>query len=313
MKSWLVALKPAGSNRKLLGRLQVAVSAIGFGTLGLFARLGQHEGLDAASLLTLRFLVAALALWGYFSLFDRPSLRITRKEMATCAALGLAGYGIFSTFFFKAFEAAPASTVSLLFFSYPVFVILLDWLILREQPDRQIRIGALVISAGLVIGVSASATSGWSAGLLYALAGSAWYAAYVIATRRLLQGSRPQTVALYVISFAAMGFVGLGGLRFSLLSALSGRAWMVVLGIGLLSTVIAILSFYAGLEKLGSAEAAQIGTFELIISLTLSTLLLGEHLSLSLLVGASLALIGIVLGQLKPDSRPPDEADEIVC
>jgi drug/metabolite transporter (DMT)-like permease len=292
------------SNDRVIGRSMIVLSTIGFGTIGMFSKFAYASGIDAPLLLALRFFVAAVALWLYFLIFNRAGIRISRKELATCAALGLAGYGIFSTLLFKAFETTPASIVSLLFFSYPVFALMLDWMVTKERPDAQLWAGASMILCGISIGVIGSLTGGFHTGLLLAVGGALWYAVYVIATRRLLNNLKPQTVGLYVISFAALGFWLMGGPITSRLHLVTGWAWLAILAIGLVSTVMALLSFFSGLDKLGSTEASQIGTFELIVSLSLAAFVLGEHISFPLLLGAGFILSGIVMGQLKSAEQP---------
>jgi drug/metabolite transporter (DMT)-like permease len=301
------------SNDRLIGRAQVILSAIGFGTIGASSKLAYASGIDAGALLALRFIVAAVALWAYFLIFNRKGIRVARKELAICAALGLAGYGIFSNLIFKAFETTPSSIVGLLFFSYPIFVIMLDWLVSKERPDAQLWIGSLMIICGISVGVFGTLTGGFEVGLLLAVAGAAWYAAYVVATRRLLVNLKPQTVALYVTTFAALGFWMMGGPVISHLHLASGQTVLIVLWIGLVSTVMAMLSFYSGLDKLGSAEASQVGTFELIVSLTLAAFLLGEHVGLSVILGATFIFAGIVTGQIKSSNQTAECGDDLPC
>lgn len=297
----------------MIGRLQVLLSALGFGSLAVFARFGHNAGLDTPALLAFRFLVAATGLWAYFLIFNRQMIRIRANQLAVCAALGLGGYGVFSTLTFKAYEVSPASMVTLIFFIYPVFVMCIDWFILRERPELQLILGALVMLSGLVLGVAGSFEGKVGMGVIFALAGSIWYAAYVVATRRLLRNIRPQTSALYVISFAALGFWMTGGPVVSHIQNMGLKAWMAVISIGLVSTVVAIMSFYAGLEKLGSAEASQIGTFELIVGLSLAAFVLGEYISLPMMVGATMVLFGILIGQVRPFVRSRQQVEESPC
>jgi drug/metabolite transporter (DMT)-like permease len=295
------------------GRAYALVSTIGFGAIATFAKFAYSEGIDSAMLLALRFLVAATALWAYFLIFNRSAIRIGRKELAICAALGLAGYGVFSNLVFKALETTPASITGLLFFSYPVFVMLIDWLVTRERPESQLSVGAIMILCGVIVGVFGTLKGGLSLGLLFATGGAAWYAAYVAASRRLLYNVKPKTVALYVTTFAALGFWVMGGPVLPQLHLLTAKAIAVVLAIGLISTVMAMLCFFSSLEKLGATETSQIGTFELIVSFSLASLILGEQIGIPLMVGAALILFGIVMGQVKPSSKNDECPDDATC
>jgi drug/metabolite transporter (DMT)-like permease len=295
-----------------VGRAQVMLSAVGFGTIGIFAKFAYRAGVDAPLLLSLRFLVAGVALWIFFLMFRRNVIHIGLKELLICAALGLAGYGIFSTLTFEAFELLPASVVGPLFFSYPLFVMLIDWMLTRERPDWRLSMGAMIILSGITVAVHGSLGNGSIPGLLLGLGGAGWYAAYVVATRRLMVNVRPQTVALYVTTFAAVGFWLMGGPVISRLHLMTGWSWVVVLAIGLVSTVMALLSFFSGLEKLGSAEASQIGALELPVSLALSAFLLREQVGLPLLLGTALILTGILAGRLRFAERPT-RREEALC
>src|SRR6185369_1475260 len=185
-------------NQRIIGRAQIVLAAVGFGAIGPLAKLAYQAGLNSHSLLTLRFMLAAIILWLYFLLFNREAIRIGRRELAICAILGLAGYVVFSSLVFKAFESTPASVVAMLFFSFPVFVIFLDWAMTRERPSVQLWLGALLILSGLSVGVSSSLMAGMSVGCLLTIVGAAWYAFYLVAVDRLLKKIKPQTVTLYV-------------------------------------------------------------------------------------------------------------------
>ncbi|HJQ69249.1 MAG TPA: DMT family transporter [Blastocatellia bacterium] len=307
------ALQSKLTNARFIGRAQALISTIGFGAIATFAKFAYGEGIDSASLLALRFLVAAVALWGYFLIFNRRAIRIGRKELAITAALGLAGYGVFSNLVFKALETTPASITGLLFFSYPVFVTLIDWVVTRERPDSQLAVGAVMILCGVAVGVFGTLAGGLTWGVLLAVGGAAWYAAYVAASRRLLYNVKPKTVALYVTTFAALGFWLMGGAGLPQLQMLTVKATAVVLAIGLVSTVMALLCFFSSLEKLGAAETSQLSTFELIVSLSLASMVLGEQIGLPLMAGAAFILVGIVTSQIKLSSRSEACPDDAAC
>ena len=68
------------SNDRLMGRSMIMLSTIGFGTIGMFSKFAYASGIDAPLLLALRFLVAAVALWFYFLVFNRDGIRISQKR-----------------------------------------------------------------------------------------------------------------------------------------------------------------------------------------------------------------------------------------
>lgn len=67
-----------------------------------------------------------------------------------------------------------------------------------------------------------------------------------------------------------------------------------MLAIALLSTVLAILTFFAGLQRLGAARASMLSTLEPVVTVILAALLLGEHVGLTQALGGGLILAGVL-------------------
>ena len=55
-------------------------------------------------------------------------------------------------------------------------------------------------------------------------------------------------------------------------------AWFGLIGIGVISTFVAVQGFYAGARRIGAAQAALVSTIEPIYTVALAALLLGERL-----------------------------------
>jgi drug/metabolite transporter (DMT)-like permease len=71
--------------------------------------------------------------------------------------------------------------------------------------------------------------------------------------------------------------------------------WLAVLGIAIISTVAAIVLFFAGLERVGPTRAAVLSTVEPVCTVLLAAALLGETVAPSQLVGGALILTAVVL------------------
>ena len=86
-----------------------------------------------------------------------------------------------------------------------------------------------------------------------------------------------------------------------------------MIGIGAVSTFVAIQGFYAGAQRIGAAQAALVSTIEPAYTVALAGLLLHEALTPLQLVGGGVILAGVVLAQTAPGPRTVSElrlADE---
>jgi drug/metabolite transporter (DMT)-like permease len=113
------------------------------------------------------------------------------------------------------------------------------------------------------------------------------------------------TAATYWISAIAVG-------RPVFPAEIPAGAWFGLVGVGVVSTFIAIQTFYAGTQRVGAAQAALISTIEPVWTISLAALLLGESLQPVQLAGGALILLGVLLAQTGPRAfRSPQPAVRI--
>src|SRR5205823_9040277 len=120
--------------------------------------------------------------------------------------LGIAGYGLEAALFFAAIQRGTAAAVTLLFFTYPVWVLAASMVAGRGMP------GSLVVLA-LVLGVAGAAivvlSSGGvdigAAGVALALAAAFAYALYLAGAEVVLRATNSLTGAAWISASAALG------------------------------------------------------------------------------------------------------------
>ena len=83
-------------------------------------------------------------------------------------------------------------------------------------------------------------------------------------------------------------------------SGFSARARM--LAIALVSTVVAMVSFFAGIQRLGAADAATLSTLEPVVTFGLAAVFLGEPLALPQAAGGAIVL-GAVIALARGEAR----------
>jgi len=279
---------------KLVGVLLIALSASAFGAMAIFARFAYAAGADVYGLLAVRFGLAAAAL--IVVMRARGVALPSWPRVAGLAAMGGIGYVAQSFCFFTALNHAQASLVALLLYLYPLFVTLLAAVFLKERLSTATVLALLLCSAGA--GLTVGGGQGSALGIGLGLAAALIYSVYIVVGARLTAGINPLATTTVVCTAAALVYGAVGLLRASAgtppqFPAEAG-GWLALLAIALLSTVLAILTFFAGLQRLGAAQASMLSTLEPVVTVALAALLLGEEVGWTQAAGGALILAGVL-------------------
>ena len=144
------------------GALYCLASAAGFGAMGVFGKLAYDEGVTVGTLLSTRFVLAAVVFW-LILVCARGGIRelrsLTRRDLLIAIALGAVGYGAQAGAYFAALDRLDASLLALLVYTYPVLVAVAAIAIGREPARRTTAVSLALASTGLVL-VLAGAAAG---------------------------------------------------------------------------------------------------------------------------------------------------------
>ena len=299
----------------LIGVLLTVVSAFAFGSGALFAKPVYGTGVDWLTLMTWRFTLGAALSLGLvltsparrFALF-----RMDRRAVVVAVALGVLYTGNSSTYF-AGLETVPASLAALIVYIYPALVAVLTLRIGRRLEGRRAwgALGVALAGVVLAVGNIDAATAPPVSGLALLAASPVIYSVWIVLSARLAgerrggvghgadQGSDPLAAGAVMMSATAVVFwlAALTVGRPVLPAQIPGAAWGGIGGVGVVSTFIAIQTFYAGAHRIGAARASLVSTVEPIWTIVLAGLLFGESLSPIQLVGGALILVGVVVAQ----------------
>ena len=251
----------------------------------------------------LRYVLACVALLVvlHFSEGLRALGQLSKRQMLGTVALGATGILAYNLLFFHALALLPAGRTSLIVALNPVVTLLLATVLLG---DRMSRLRWLGIALALV-GVWIVVTRGELVQLLASVglgelsmfgAVCAW-AVYTLLGRKLLQGLSPVVVTLWA-SLWGMLFLGLVAapeVAQLQAAAFTPQVAASLLYLGVFGTAVAFVWYYEGIRKLGTARTVVFNNLVPVFGVLLGWLILGEPLSLSLLVGGSLAIAGVFL------------------
>ena len=280
-------------SREQQGLLFCLVSATGFAAMAIFAKYAYAAGADVVSLLAVRFVLAAALLW---QLARMRGAIGSARALAGGALLGLVGYAGESGLFFAALTRLDAGMASLVLFVYPAIVLLLAVSLKHDHLDARRAIALVAALAGVtlvLVGGDLGAIDGL--GLLLALGAATGYALYVVGSHAIADGASPLAFAAAVCTGAANAFVIAGVVSGDLDLSMSAAAYGWIAALALISTVLAITAFLAGLARLGPGKAAIVSSIEPPITVGLAALCFGETLAPLQLAGGGLVVAAVAL------------------
>lgn len=289
---------PGVRDGRAAGIALIVGSAIAFGAMAIFARFAYADGVDTWTLLALRFAIAAacLAALAHASGGGWPRGR----DRVIAVLMGAAGYAGQAATFFSALVLAPAGLVALLLYLHPALVAVLAALFLHERMTA-VKLAALAIALlGLALTVAPALSGGIGdfprlpLGIALGVAAAVIYALYIVVGTRLGARVSPLALSAIIATSAAVVFVAVALMHGPRWPA-TAIGWLAVVAIALVSTVLAISLFFAGLARIGATQASTLSTIEPVVTIALAAAILDERIALAQLAGGALILGAVLL------------------
>lgn len=282
------------NSNKNSGVFLVAVSAVSFGLIPIFAKMAYSAGTSTYTLLFLRFLVGTIFIFPL--MFIKKLTLPSKKEIVSFLLLGALGYVGQSFTYFMALNYAAASVVSLLLYTYPALVMIGSAVFLKEKVTvlKIISLCLALTGAFVIIGGEFDANP---LGIILALMAAVIYSVYILVNSRVVkEGMGVQSSAFIMLGATVVYAVLNLFLGFRPPTQPTGFAGVLLLA--MISTVLAFWSFLTGLEKTGASTAALVSTLEPMSTVLSSVLILSEKLTVNVIIGGCLVLAALVLTTL---------------
>lgn len=271
--------------------LFVVISAIAFGAIPVFARAAYNAGSDPISVLFFRFSIASIVMIPFIAVRKIPFPR--GRFLLGLMLMGGIGYVGQSFCYFTALTMASAGLVAILLYLYPAIVVILSSLLFKERITG-LKVSALILAlTGTVLTIGLGG-GGSLLGIALAMTAPFIYSAYILAGSKITKEVEilsSSTVVMISASFVFGAFIAVKGLNMP--QTLVG--WGGVLAIALISTVIAIITFFAGLKRIGPTNASMLSTFEPVTTVVLAAIVFGEEIGFMRVVGGVLILMAVIL------------------
>ncbi len=271
------------------------IAALLFGLTGIFGKLASASP-DVIVLGRALFAVLALLV---FARCYRHSMRtglgpVRLLQLAVCGLL----LGVHWLTFFHAIDLSGVGIATLGFASFPAFVVLLEWLIWREQPSRMDMLKVTLVCVGLVlVPPSFDLQQSGAAGLLWALLSGFCFAAVSVGNRLTSGKLHPVQIACWQNAVIALCLLPISSKAMLNMPALD---WLWVGLLGVLCTGVAHGLFVTSLTVLKARVASLFFALEPVYGILLAWYLFGEEPSLRMLLDGALIVSALLLVQRAP-------------
>jgi drug/metabolite transporter (DMT)-like permease len=270
-------------------------------------------------MLALRMIISALALLPLL-VIKRKDLNLTRKDLPQLALLALVGFVINKLFEYGGLALTTASDVALLITSESIYTAALSWLLLKERFKSLTGFALLLGFAGVYLIVERSFLPNIPAGggafrilgdVMVVLA-LIFEAFYTVRGKAMLVKHPPLLITaasivgsvIFWIPFASTEILYTGWHPIGLL------AWLGIIWMALLSTVVAYLAWFRGLADVDGSAAASTLFIQPLLGTVLAIVLLNDQLTSMTVLGGILIIISVfvTLSAAKDDRRVDFEA-----
>ena len=288
------------NSEQRLGVMYTVASSFFLGWAPILGKLAYAGHVTPYTLVAFRTLVATLLLWVTFLLFWRREIVISWRNLLGCIGIGVFnGFG--SLLYYTGLVHLDASRASLLNTLYPLWVVL--FLFAAGQPLTRLTLARLALSMlGLYLLTRAAPGELDWLGVTLMIASAATYGWHLVLGQWLLVDVPARTAALYILTTMAC-VVGVARvLQAQPVEPIILTSWVAILALGL-TTALSRLTMFNALERLGGIETSLAGLLELLVSLGLAFLLLGERLTAVQWVGGGLLIVSLVLMVRDPGIR----------
>ena len=287
------------------GYLLVLAATICWATSGTFIKIIRHDyGLSAWTLAFYRDLFTFIIFLSISVVLGVNRLRVARRDLIPLAVMGAISIGIFHVLWAMAVTMLPVGVATVLNYTAPVFVVLFGWALWHEKPDRRQALAVIVAFVGCVFVTGAynlaDMNLNWF-GLLVGLFTGLTYGLFTIFGKNALRHSDSWTVLTYAFGFASVTLLVLqpGATLEMFTKPLSAWLWMIVLVV--VSTVIGFGLYTSGLKQLSASSASITATLEPVIATGFAFALLGEVIEPVQMVGGVIVIISVLILAVKKD------------
>jgi drug/metabolite transporter (DMT)-like permease len=273
------------------------ISAILFGTAGMFVKLALKTGLDSISLLTVQYILSVFIMFFAALIKERQKLHINKRQLFDLAVLGIIGNTFMTIFYYKAFEYLPVAMVTMLLFTYPIMVFIYSIIFGKQKIDKKKLSLIFIAFLGCVLSLNIlSGSFKYSMrGVIFGLLSAVFYAFMNLYTEKKLEGVDSLSINAYSTLFSLISLLIYKWPFFLFKGNIKIDSVFYIIILALVCEIVPLTLLYAAIKHIGSLKVSIISNLEIPTAMLVSFLVLKEQVHFSQIMGAILIVYTVYL------------------
>lgn len=278
------------------GIFQVATAAFLWGSLGIFGKTLNGNGVLPLAIVAIRILVASVILLIYWVIIKKDIPRIKKKDIPTLFLYTLFSVIAYNYFYFSAISLIPVATAAILLYLSPIFVVLLSAVFLGEKLTLKKLLATAIVLIGTILVVSPQNLNNINfLGVLFGIGSGITFAFYSLLGKKLTKENDPVSVVTFSFGLGSIGLLSLALISKQITISYSLYSWALLFILGIIPTLMAFVLYNTGLKKIEASKASIVSTLEPVTAAILGFVILSEKLSGLQILGIVIVVVGVAL------------------
>ena len=285
------------SKNAIIGYPAGIITGITYGLNPLFAIPLMAQGAAIESILFFRYAIAVLVL-GCYLLIRRGFVKLSMQQVGVLLALGVL-YTMSSLLLFESYQYIASGLATTLVFLYPVIVALI-MVFLGVVPSWPVWLAIAATFGGVIMMTQGEAGHTIDPlGVILSIGSAISYSLFIVIIKR---NRKIADISNTLLTFATLC---VGAIIFpvkmllsdvTMMNGIEGvGSWFNLLGLAILPTIVSTATLALATRNIGATKASVLGVFEPITAMLVGTLMFGEPLTMSIIVGISIAIVAVTL------------------
>lgn len=281
---------------KLEGFIFAIISALFFGSAGIFVKHGYNENFGPVDLLMLQYIIAIVILFVMCLIRYRKNMKLPKIMLKKLMVQGAIANTLMTVFFYTSFKYLDVAVTTMLLFTYPAMVALASFVLFKQKISKPkiISIIGTFLGCLLVLDIFSRGSNLNYLGVLFAMLSAIFYAFMNIYAEKIVEDVPGLVITFYTTLFS---LIVLFIFNFSFINKLMVVSKASVINAGCLAffcEIIPLTFLYEAIKRIGPISTSIISSLELPSSALVAFFFLNEKLSFIQIIGILLVIYCVI-------------------